>query len=72
MPLMAELVMESQILKEPDIISDRRSHTGNSWNQSDIDEAYEKYYSHMPVSSETTFNDLPPPRVEVNKLDDNP
>ena len=42
---MVELVVDSQIKREPDVPEDYYSHTGNSWNQSDIDEAYENYYS---------------------------
>ena len=45
LPLMVELVVDSQIKREPDVPEDYYSHTGNSWNQSDIDEAYENYYS---------------------------
>ena len=56
MPLMVELVMDTQIIKERSEKSDKRSHTGNSWNQSDIDEAYAKYYCGMPDDSDTSWD----------------
>lgn len=42
---MVQMVMDSQVIREPSEKEDHYSHTGNSWNQSDIDEAYRQYYS---------------------------
>ena len=50
---MVQMVMDSQVIREPSEKEDHYSHTGNSWNQSDIDEAYRQYYSQMPMLSTT-------------------
>ena len=50
MPLMVSLVMNTQVIKNAGLHEDYRSETGNSWNQSDIDEAYKQYYANMPAS----------------------
>ena len=51
LPLMVEVVMDSQVfhVEADDHKGEHYSHTGNSWNQSDIDEAYRNYYSKVPI-----------------------
>jgi len=49
LPLMVELVVDTQVKKTREDLSDYYSHTGNSWNQSEIDEAYRLYESYMPL-----------------------
>ena len=55
LPLLVELVVDQQALKTKENEEDYYSHTGNSWNQSDIDEAYRLYYQgqHMNESEIT-------------------
>ena len=49
MPLIVKLVMDTQVITDSGLHADYRSQTGNSWNQSDIDEAYRQYYANMPA-----------------------
>ena len=49
LPLSIQLLMDHQVNRVIEDASDDYSHTGNSWNQSDIDEAYRNYYSQMPM-----------------------
>ena len=80
MPLLVELVMDTQVQKTNSDDGHYYSHTGNSWNQSDIDEAYRLYYGFQPTDSDQLTEPvrkeledkghLPPRKVEsfVQKL----
>ena len=60
MPLLVKFVMDSQVIVDAGLHKDDRSHTGNSWNQSDIDEAYRQYYLNMPASLSDESTDRRP------------
>lgn len=46
--MMVDIVVASQVKEIDEDEFDHYSHNGNSWNQSDIDDAYDNYYSSMP------------------------
>lgn len=43
--------MDAQVIKaDSELPGEHYSETGNSWCQDDVDEAYRRYYSNMPVN----------------------
>ena len=67
---MVEIVVASQVKEVEEVNSDHYSPTGNSWNQDDVDNAYNKYYSSMPAFPKDSEKDAKSKKKSVYSYED--
>ena len=67
---MVDIVVASQVKEVDEIDSDHYSPTGNSWNQDDVDNAYNKYYSSMPAFPKDSEKDAKSKKKSVYSYED--